>query len=76
MDPAEVRRWVAGFDALEAADRRRLAAGPDPAWAIALSLSVIEAAEHMLPARADPQREADDAVARATWGRLRRALAR
>jgi hypothetical protein len=77
VDAAQVRHWIAGFEAIAEADRQALRRhGPDPAWAIALALSMIAAAEQAGhgAGRPDPGREADDAVIRATWARLRQRL--
>jgi hypothetical protein len=74
MDAREVRRWIAGFEAIAQADREELRRrGPDPAWAISLVLSMMAAADRAgrgLGA-ADPGREAEDEAVRAIWARLR-----
>jgi hypothetical protein len=74
MDPVQVRRWIAGFDAIAQADlealRRR---GPEPARAIALALSMIAAAEQVgfgVDA-VGPRRDGEDEAVRAIWARLR-----
>ncbi|MET0852856.1 MAG: hypothetical protein ABW020_17090 [Candidatus Rokuibacteriota bacterium] len=76
MDRERVRRWIAGFEAVEAADREeRRRHGPDPAWSIRIALSMIEAARSAPGgAPVDPTRAADDARVRATWARLRARL--
>jgi hypothetical protein len=74
MDPARVRRWIAGFEAIAEADREAMRRrGPDPAWAIALALSMIEAAGRQAvgPSTLDPAREREDEAVRAAWRRLR-----
>lgn len=79
VDKAQARRWIASFEAVAEADRQALRGQrPDPAWAIALSLSMVEAAERMGHAGGtlDPLREAEDDVVRAIWVRLRRRDAR
>ena len=77
MDPEQVRRWIAGFEAVTEADREALRRrGPDPAWAISLALSMIQAAEEAGTATVDPSREADDRRVRAVWSRLRARIAR
>jgi len=74
MDPVQVRRWMAGFEAIARADlealRRR---GPDPARAIALALSMIAAAEQagFGADAAGPRRDGEDEAVRAIWARLR-----
>lgn len=78
LDAMQVRRWIAGFEAIAEADRAAMRRrGPDPAWAIALALSMIEAAERAGGPIADhPSREAEDAPVREVWGRLRARLRR
>jgi hypothetical protein len=76
---AQVRGWIAGFEAIAAADREeRRRRGPDPAWSIRVALSMIGAARRagLAPAAEDPRRAAEDAAVRATWARLRERLAR
>lgn len=70
---ADLRRWQARFQAVEAEDRETLRReGPRPEWSIALSLSMIEAARSILPSRRpDPAREAEDAAVIRAWDRLR-----
>jgi hypothetical protein len=79
MDPAQVRRWIAGFEAATEADRQALRRrGADPAWSIRLSLSMIDAAHRRPGGRAvrDSLREAEAEQIRAVWARLRRRLSR
>ena len=79
MDAIQVRRWIAGFEAATEADRQALRRrGPDPAWSIQLSLSMIAAARRTLGARVgqDSLREAEAEDVRAVWARLRRRLCR
>jgi len=74
MDAREVRRWIAGFEAVAQADRDELRRrGPDPAWAISLALSMMAAADRAGRGvdAADPRREAEDEAVRAIWARLR-----
>jgi len=73
MDAEEVRRWIAGFEAIAEADREVLRrAVADPARSIALALSLIDAARAAgwVFGGTDPWREADDERARAIWVRL------
>jgi hypothetical protein len=74
MDAREVRRWMAGFEAIAQADRDELRKrGPDPAWAISLALSMMAAADRAGRGvgTPDPGREAEDQAVRAIWARLR-----
>lgn len=74
MDAADVRRWIAGFEAADAAAAAAsAAAGPQYERSVRLSLSLIEAARTAAGGRLPihPHRETEDAVARATWVRLR-----
>jgi hypothetical protein len=71
----ELLRWKARFDEIHALD---LAAarkeGPRPAWAIAVSLSMISAAEAAgTTGRTDSSRDAEGAVIQERWARLRAA---
>ena len=79
MNTADVRRWIAGFEAAAAADRDTLRGrAPDPAWSIRVSLELIDAARragHRFDA-SDAAREADAEAVRATWARLRARLGR
>lgn len=73
---AEVRKWVAGFEAVAAADREAARReGPDGEWASRVSLSMIAAASGsgLDPSRPDPVRERDARSARKIWTHLRRA---
>lgn len=73
VDATDVRRWIAGFEAIAEADREALRRkGADPAWAIGLALSMIEAAERAGhgPGSDDPSRAVDEEALRATWVRL------
>ncbi|MBI2467512.1 MAG: hypothetical protein HYV62_06810 [Candidatus Rokubacteria bacterium] len=79
MNAADVRRWIAGFEAIAEADRHALRRrGADPAWAIALALSMIDAADRAGhgPGTADPSREAEEEALRGTWVRLHRRASR
>lgn len=79
MNAIEVRRWIAGFEAIAEADRQELRRHrADPAWAIALALSMIGAAERAGHGAGglDQSRDAEDAGVRATWVRLREHLLR
>lgn len=78
VDPARVRRWIAGFAAISAADREeRRRRGADPAWSIGLALSMIRAARaSRAPATTAPRREKQEEAVRATWARLRERLRR
>jgi hypothetical protein len=74
LTPAAVRRWLADFDAAASADREtRRQRGPSPEKAIALSLSLIEAARRAADGQrpVDARRRRRDEVVRATWLRLR-----
>ncbi len=73
MDSVQVRRWLAGFEAIAQADLEALRCrGPDPAQAIGLALSMIEAAEQAgFGTDRAARREAEDAAVRAIWARLR-----
>ena len=79
MDAAQVRRWIAGFEAATEADRQALRRrGADPAWSIRLALSMIAAAHRGPggPAVRDPLREAEAERVRTVWARLRQRLRR
>ena len=78
MDAAQVRRWIAGFEAAAEADRQALRRrGADPTWSIRLSLSMIDAARHDSGrALRDPLREAEAERVRSVWTRLRQRLRR
>ncbi len=73
--PADARRWLARFDAVDALHRQEGSRAIDPADSIRLSLSLIammfQAAGGQLPA--DPRRQHDEEAARDVWARLRRA---
>ena len=72
---SKVERWRRGFEAAAAVGRAQLRKGkPDPEWSIALSLSMIEAAERIgIPAGPDdPVRERGVQQVRRTWAALRR----
>ncbi len=71
---AEAKRWLAGFDAAEQADRvEKRRQGPRPEWSIALAVSLFNAARVAAGDRplADPRREQEDDAVRAVWSRLR-----
>ena len=76
MNREDVRHWIAGFEAIAEADREALRRqGPDPAWAIAVSLSLIEAArasEVTASGEIPAWREAEDEAVRRVWRTLRR----
>lgn len=77
MSGADVRRWMASFEAIGEADREAMRRqGPDPAWAVRISLSMIEAADGVSFGRPDPTREMEAERVRAIWDRLRRRLTR
>lgn len=79
MNPADVRRWIAGFEAAAELDRQSLRRqGADPAWAIRLALSMIEAADRSGrgPSVVDPRREAEAEAVRVRWVTLRQRLKR
>lgn len=79
MNEAEVRRWIAGFEAIAQADREEIRRrGPDSAWAISLALSIMDAADQADRGlgTADPKREAEDDAVRAVWARLRKRAGR
>ena len=78
MDAAQVRRWIAGFEAAAEADRQALRRrGADPTWSIRLALSMIDAARHDSgQALRDPLREAEAERVRSVWARLRQRLLR
>ena len=79
MDATEVRQWIRGFEAIAEADRQAARRhGADPSWAIAIALSMIDAADRAgkAPAASDPAREREDGAVRATWARLRERLGR
>jgi len=79
MDAAQVRRWIAGFEAATETDRQaHRRRGADPAWSIRLALSMIDAAHHGSGGRAvrDSLRETEAERVRAVWARLRQRLRR
>lgn len=79
MDPTDVRRWIAGFEAAAEMERHALRRrGADPAWAIRLALSMIEVARRSGrgPSAVDPRREAEAAAVRMRWVTLRQRLKR
>lgn len=76
MDPADLRRWVAGHRL--AAERQREEAAergfhPDPIRA-ALDLIAVAGQLHGWPPPKDPVTEREDELARECWNRLRKAL--
>ena len=78
MRSSDLRRWVEGYRAAQERERvEAVAAGPDPEAAIKSALALIALAGrlHGWPPPEDDadRREAD--AARATWDRLRAALA-
>ena len=77
MTAADVRRWVANFEAAERADMvQRRQEGPRPEWSIAASLSLLNTARHLAGDRPliDPRRAEDDEAVRVVWDRLRSRL--
>ena len=77
MDAADVRRWIASFEAAAEADRESLRTrAPDPAWSIRVSLEMIEAAAHAGRRADEPGLEAEAEAVRETWTRLRARLLR
>jgi hypothetical protein len=73
MTHEQVQRWLDGFDALAQADRTRaVVKGPQPAWSVAVALSLIEAASATPSAPAIVEaRRIEDEAARAVWHRLK-----
>lgn len=79
MNAADVRRWIAGFEAAAEIDREDLRRQrPDPAWAIRLALSIIETVRQSAPTggTSEADRSADDEAVRAVWTTLRARLTR
>lgn len=79
MNKADVRRWIAGFEAAAEADREALRQSPpDPEWSIRVSLELIEAARRAGHSSGAPDPIIEDEVeaVRATWARLRSRLGR
>ena len=79
MDATQVRRWIAGFEAVAEADRQAFRdRGIDRARSIGLSLSMIAAARRVLGQRVslDPLRQAEDERVREVWHQLRTRLRR
>jgi hypothetical protein len=79
MDVAQLRRWIARFEAIAEADRAALRRQrQDPEEVVRLALGLIDAAREA--ARAHPAlerlREADAEPVRATWVLLRKRLRR
>jgi len=73
----DAARWIGRFEAARAMEAELLAAdGPRPEWSIALSLSMIAAAERLgvLTERAGELRRGEDEAVRRTWARLRARL--
>lgn len=73
----QVHRWIAGFEAIEQADRERLRReGPHPEWSIPVALELIEAARASRSRSRilDSRREAEDEAVRQVWERLRSGL--
>lgn len=75
MHADDVRRWVAQFEAVAAADRAELRRrGPRPEEAIRLAVSMMAAAR---TGRAtDPLREQEEAAVNAIWVTLHQRLRR
>jgi hypothetical protein len=68
---AQIRRWIRGQRAAQIAERRIAEhEGPRPRQAIALALSMVDAAR-IAGVPPDLLRERDVAIVRATWRRLR-----
>ena len=75
MRAADVRRWIAQFEAMAEADRAELRRrGPCSAEAIRLALSMIAAGS--LGSVSDPRREREDLAVNALWVTLHRRLGR
>ena len=77
MSAADVRRWMGNFEAAEQADRdQRRRDGARPEQSIALSLSLLEAAQIAAGDRTliDPRRDTEHEAVRAVWARLRSRL--
>lgn len=76
---ADLKRWLEGFAAAEAADRQvRRREGPRLERSVALSLSLLRAAGLAAggPPRLDPRRAEREEAVRAAWQRLRARLVR
>ena len=76
MTGADLRRWIANFEAAEQADRdqkRREGPRPDQSIKLALSLMVVAARLDENPAREDPRDRAEDLHGYECWARLRAA---
>lgn len=76
LDPDQVRRWMANFDAAKEVERDLVAQeGLRPAWSVEAALSLILAAERQRgQLEADPLREQREEAVRAVWARLRKRL--
>jgi hypothetical protein len=77
LSPSDVRRWFAGFEAAEEADREALRQqGPRPQESAALFLSLLEAARTTAGGRLpiDQRRAEREEAVRAAWDRLRSRL--
>ena len=74
LTAADARRWLQGFEAAEQADREeKRMQGPRPDWSIALSLSLLKAAQVATGGRSliDPRQDEQDEAVRRVWDRLR-----
>lgn len=76
LDPKQVQRWMANFDAAKEVERDLVTKeGPRPSWSIAAALSLILAAERQRSLfDADPLREQREEAVRAVWAKLRKRL--
>jgi hypothetical protein len=74
MDPAAVRRWVAGFRAAAARDRRRPATPMPPAEAFAAAMELWDLRPDLFDDEPDALRLREEAEARRAWARLRERL--
>lgn len=74
LDPSQVRRWMANFDAAKEVERDLVQKeGPRQTWSIETALSLIAAAEQTLGSfTTDPVREQQDEAVRVIWDRLRK----
>jgi hypothetical protein len=74
LTAADARRWLDNFEAADRADiQERRLEGPQPARAIALSLSLLRAAHLAAGGRlpVDPRRQAQEEAVRIVWETLR-----
>ena len=77
MTAADVGRWISNFEAAAQADRdEKRRQGAHPEQSIALSLSLLEAAQLAAGDRTliDPRRDEEQEAVRVVWDRLRSRL--